>query len=721
MAVKRPAVLLALVTLAGLLAFGRGLGNAFVYDDKILLERSAERLALDDVARMAAQPLFAPGADAFRYYRPLTSASFALNHAAGGLSPFGFHLLNLILHLANGWLVWFLFRRLFRDDLLATGVALLFVAHPVAAETVCWVSARGDLLALAFSLAATLLVVIGDELPARARWTRHAAAWACALAAVLSKEAAAVVPGFVLAASMASERTDVRSARAAIVRLLPFFGMVLAFLGVRAVALGGLVPDTGVADLSLGKGLLGEPFGVRVLNAVIALRDYVGLYLWPRALSVVAPIDALPLAERPSDPRFLAAFAVIVPAAAAAVWAAWRWAVPRFALVWFASGYALVSGVILVASPYLVAERYLYLASVGLAGLAGWSILGAARGLSRGSPRWAPRIAAAAFALLTVGCVTRSFLRSADWKNDATLFRSAARVAPESPRALFNLAVALQDGGEIAEAEGLYLRVLESAPGFGKASKYLAEIYRGTRREADAERVLTEYLRRVPGDAAAWILLGDTQAAARRWGESERSFRQAVALAPGQSLAHFGVGRAAAAQGRGDDAVVSLRRAADLAPEAAPLRGVAGALLLDAGRPAEAVPLLEEAARLDPGSLRILNALSEGYLRTDQLDRAGETIGRALAVDDRSARAHINAGLALRRRGDLAGAEREFRRAIELEPAAATQRVLLGQVLAQAGRIAAAAAAAQEALALDPASMPARRLLDSIAADGGGD
>ena len=92
-------------------------------------------------------------------WRPLTTLSFALNYRLLRLDPFSYHLFNLILHLLNGLLVFFLALRLApaqikKRRLFAFLAGAIFLLHPVQTETVDWVSQRSGLLSLFFLLLA---------------------------------------------------------------------------------------------------------------------------------------------------------------------------------------------------------------------------------------------------------------------------------------------------------------------------------------------------------------------------------------------------------------------------------------------------------------------------------------------------------------------------------------------------------------------------------------
>jgi len=102
------------------------------------------------------------------YYRPLTTLTYLGDRDVWGMLASFMHLENIILHLGCTLLVFFITRRLMRIyNLHGQGIAfvsaLLFALHPLASESVCWISGRTDLLAGLFLLLALLLLLAGLE------------------------------------------------------------------------------------------------------------------------------------------------------------------------------------------------------------------------------------------------------------------------------------------------------------------------------------------------------------------------------------------------------------------------------------------------------------------------------------------------------------------------------------------------------------------------------
>src|ERR1700720_1200269 len=171
----RIGLLLAVVALI----YGNTLRNEFTMDDGIYVLRNPQ------VTNASVRGLFAPN-KASNVFRPLTFATFALNWRLGGARPFGFHLLNLILHAVASLLLYLLLEALLgaspSGKAVAFAAALVFAVHPLHTEAVSSVVGRAELLAVGFLFAA---------------WILHLNDWQisaviCFVLALLSKESAVV-------------------------------------------------------------------------------------------------------------------------------------------------------------------------------------------------------------------------------------------------------------------------------------------------------------------------------------------------------------------------------------------------------------------------------------------------------------------------------------------------------------------------------------------------
>jgi len=137
-------------------AYFPALNAGFIWDDDRYVTNNPLLTAPDGLRRIWFS------LDSPSQYFPLTYTSFRIERALWGLRPFGYHLTNLLLHIANALLVWRLLARLnVPGALLAAGI---FALHPVQAESVAWVTERKNLLmGFFFLLALIAWIAFVDE------------------------------------------------------------------------------------------------------------------------------------------------------------------------------------------------------------------------------------------------------------------------------------------------------------------------------------------------------------------------------------------------------------------------------------------------------------------------------------------------------------------------------------------------------------------------------
>ena len=230
----RPPLLLACLLVAVLLSYTPVLGAGFVWDDHRLIDDSPLVQTLHPLRDYLTQGFWhAGGFDPGRgYYRPLTTLSLALDHRVYGGAAIGFHLTNVLLHLAATVLLF----RLLRVQGVGSHAALLGTAlwslHPRLSEAVAWVSGRTDVLATLFVLSALLL-------RARASLGGRIACGVSLFLGLLCKEVAAagVVAVFVL--ELRAEGALLRRGA----RMLPAALALAAYALLRAEAAGLVSPE----------------------------------------------------------------------------------------------------------------------------------------------------------------------------------------------------------------------------------------------------------------------------------------------------------------------------------------------------------------------------------------------------------------------------------------------------------------------------------------------
>jgi tetratricopeptide (TPR) repeat protein len=185
---------------------------------------------------------------------------------------------------------------------------------------------------------------------------------------------------------------------------------VAIFLYVRSRVLAGLA----VAPVAFTDNpLVGAGFWTARLTAVKVIGKYLWLLVWPRNLSCDYSYNQIPVAGS------FAALAVCAAAAAAAILCYRRHKAVCFFIAFFFAALAPTSNLVIFIGS-VMAERFLYLPSVGFAGCLVWAVYRR------------PRIAPAVLVLISAALALRTYARNIDWLDDQSLWTSAAQVCPAS-------------------------------------------------------------------------------------------------------------------------------------------------------------------------------------------------------------------------------------------------------------------------------------------------
>jgi Flp pilus assembly protein TadD len=428
-----------------------------------------------------------------------------VNWAAGGGAPWAFHLVNALLHAAATALIFLLAAR-FLPLSGALATALLFAVHPVHVEAVANVVGRAEVLAGLFTVAAALFYLeYGDLLQGHERTrTRRRLVGAAVLVSIFlglaSKESAFAAPGILLVVQWARSRTDgvpfSTRIRESAGLWLASLGVALGWLVLRSRVLGELAGDVPAPGLA-GTGLL-----ERAVIMLGVLPEHVRLLLFPLRLSAEYSPDFLPVSSTFAS-RSLLGLALLGACVALAVLCRERAPMVSAGLGWTAAALLVVSN-LLVPTGVLVAERTLYLASVGVCLSMGFLWYELHRRLGRA--------AIAALAILLVGGAVRTHTRAGIWRDHATFFPALVRDAPGSYRADWVAAMMAymrgdSVGGERLMRRGLSIyqgnsamwadlaRVMERQGRWSEAADYYWASFRlDSRRHAEAARAIASHL-----------------------------------------------------------------------------------------------------------------------------------------------------------------------------------------------------------------------------------
>lgn len=444
-------------------------------------------------------------------WHPLTWLSLALDHAVYGLDPRGFHLTNLLLHVANTVLVFLVLEQLTGARGRSALVAALFGLHPMHVESVAWVTERKDVLSTCFWLLTIAAYARFVRLGTRSAYLLLLGVFGLGLA---SKPMLVTLPFVLLLLDYWPLR---RLSWRAVLEKAPLFLLAAAVAAVSIAAVG-----------EVGRQAVPDPIPplARLGNAAVSCVQYVGLTLWPAGLS---PWYSHPWFEGPplTLGRVAAALALLVGTSALVVLAARR--VPYAAVGWFWFLGTLVPVLGLVYNGRQgMADRYAYVPHIGLFLAVVWSVAD----VTAAWPRAGRRAIGVGVAVVLVAIGVRTAAQARIWKDDRTFWSYTARTNPHSFIAHQALALIEQANGRTVEAMRLYARATRLRPELGRVHIQFARLLARSGRHRGAASEFRKALEVEPHSIDARLGLAQALLARGRRARARRELERVLALRP---------------------------------------------------------------------------------------------------------------------------------------------------------------------------------------------
>jgi len=411
-------------------------------------------------------------------YRPLTTLSYLFNYSVLGNrdNATGYHWVNFLIHWMNAALVYFAVLVLMEKLWPAMFTGAIFATHPIVTESVSNIIGRSDLFATAAVLTAFLCYVKSTT---RQRWGR---VWWLTLAGLITvvgvfcKESAIVVLG-VVGLYDVTYRLQHRHPNW-FVNLwknfreffwkgyVAFVPALVSMSVVRSWVFGRLRPPE---QPFVDNPLIGFDFWTARLTAIKVIGKYFWLLLWPQTLSCDYSYNQVPIVNwsfsRWEDVKALIALAAVIGIIVVAIRNYHRnKAVFFFVLFFFGT---LLPSSNLIPNPTfgqslfdratwcigsIMAERFLYLPSIGYAGCVVIAVYALCRrvipqlDISAWAQRiWLQVVARGVLVAVVIGCSVRTWFRNLDWENDERLWSQAVQACPDSFKTHKSLAYALYE------------------------------------------------------------------------------------------------------------------------------------------------------------------------------------------------------------------------------------------------------------------------------------
>lgn len=435
------------IILTGIIAYSNSLLNGFVQDDYSMIVENPVIRSINGILLAFKGANFAIG-DMISdpYYRPLMTVYSTLVYSISGPNPFFYHFIQICLHIITAVLVYFLFKK-FLSGVTACLLALIFVVHPVNAESVLYIASVQGILSTLAGLG--ILLLLGKRILTTKDYILICILF---LTALLFKESA------LLFIPVAVFYTFLYHRQQALKIVYTTGGALFTYLLIRFSAVGFFHYQ------SVNVPLLNIPFSERMLTLPKIIFSYLLTFVFPQNLASIQ----LWLVRTADFNNFYLPFLIDVSFfLLLLVIGLWLYRSKHKELrsyVFFCSLFicGLFPYLQIVPLTQTVAERYFYVAGIGLLGLIG--ILGQSGKL--GETKTVKNIIIVFALLVIAGFSVRTIIRTSDWRDGLTLALHDSTVTEQNYALENTLGYELSKNGRYIEAEKHYLSSLNLLPSY---------------------------------------------------------------------------------------------------------------------------------------------------------------------------------------------------------------------------------------------------------------
>lgn len=594
----------------------------------------------------------------FYNWIPLTLITYLADYQIGGMQPLTYHVTNLVFHVLNVLLLFWVMRRWTGAPWCSAWVAALFAVHPLHVESVAWVAERKDVVSAFFWFLTMLAYLRYRERPGIARYLAVCLSFTAGL---LAKPMLVTLPCVLLLLDYwplgrfgdeeTSWRARVTRAWPALAEKLPLFALTVLIAVITYYFQAHSGTRSAVGDYALA---------VRLANAALAYAVYLGKMCWPMYLAAFYPHPW----DVPPSPGLSVAAAVVMLGALTTWVVSARKRHPYLMVgwLWYLGTLVPVIGFVQVGEQGM-ADRYTYIPLIGIFIALVWGIRSAVT-----NRKWARRVTVVVACGLLAACLVLTGRQVDVWRDSFTLWRHAVNVTAFNGRAHYNLGCALLDADQIPEAQSQFRAALEVAPRNAQAANNLGLTFMKQGRRQAAAEAFDKAIRLEPGLAEAHVNLGNLCLEQGDLQAAMDCFAKTLAIDPGNVDAHIEMGHALTLLKQDPEAARQFDAALQLEPQKADVHYRIGSILLGAGETQAAIERIREAVRLEPDLVKAQIDLGVALASQGRFDEAIVHLDRARSLEPDNPDALYNLGGALAASGRLAEAREQFTRLLALHP-----------------------------------------------------
>ncbi|MCX5894661.1 MAG: tetratricopeptide repeat protein [Proteobacteria bacterium] len=561
--------------------YGNSLNNTFVFDDIPLI---VENSLIRDFRNI---PMIMGLENGQPMYRPVRYLSYMIDYAISGMNPVAYHGANCLYHALTAFILFLLLRTLTGSRLTACAGAVLFLVHPVATDSVTYISGRRDILVTLFYLLAFYCFV--GYRKSQKPWYA-AATVLCFILALGSKEMGVTLPvvcflyDFTCAfAGMQNQPASLaHKIKQSLLNMVASHGKLYAAIGAAGALF--FYYKIFVHYPSLMNSFYGGTAQSNFATVIRIVCYYIKLLLLPVALHADYSYNSFPLSRSFAEPRVIASLLVLAGCLRLIIWSLNRQRWVFLGGMWFFVTLLPVCQIF----PHheLMAEHYLYLPAIGFIILL--------TPLLQYLMENKNKAALVLFAVLLLALSARTIARNRDWRDPMTLWSTVLKRAPQCARAHDNLGTEYFKRKEYPTALMHYKQAVQIRPEHAIFHNNLGRAYGVVGDIQNAQAELEQAVALNPGLAEAYNNLGIAYYQKGDYRKAAELFWKSGSMKPSE-LVSFNYARSMLQLGVVAEAVRALEEAVHLKPDYVDAYQELGAIFLKKGDRQRCVAYLEKA------------------------------------------------------------------------------------------------------------------------------
>jgi tetratricopeptide (TPR) repeat protein len=584
----------------------------------------------------------------FTRNRTICFMSFALNYYFGGLDTFGYHLVNVIIHILNGLTLFLLSYTILtlpfhegkeRENALMIAFlgSFIWLVHPIQSQAVSYIYQRMTSLTTLFYLLSLLCYIKGRLQHSYTRLAFFVLSLLSGLLALFTKQNAATLPLFIILSEIFFFQP------------FPFkvgkkkLGFLLLFAGLFILIAGIYLRSDFISRIALGYGKRGWTPLERVLTEWRVVIFYLSLLVYPHPSRLNLDHDfALSHSLFSPFTTFLS-LSIIIGLFTLAIFLMRKNRLVSFAIFWFLGNLVIESSIIPLE---LVFEHRLYLPSMGLIIVVTALCVSL---LKRRGGNWVVGVSVLLILLFSYW----TYERASVWREPLSLWMDAAKKSPNKARPHNNLGIVYGKKGMIDEAISEYKKAIAIKPNYVEAHYNFGRTHAEMHRFDEA---ISEYKKALvinPNHAEARTNLGVAYREKGRVDEAISEYKKALTINPNLVEAHYNLGNAYHKKGAVDEAISQYKKVLTINPNHAGARSNLGIVYRKKGRVDEAISEHKKVLTINPNHVEARSNLGIAYRKKGRLDEAISELKKVIAAHPKHIKAHYNLGIAYREKGML--------------------------------------------------------------------